>query len=811
MQRSLISACLIVRNEELRLEQCLKSLRPHVDELVIVDTGSNDKTPEIARQFADKFEVYRFCNDDLDRIEDFAKARNRALSLTTHPWVFWVDGDDEVVGAEYLREMAFEADQIPQYKGHGIQIFMNYEYDYDASGNVTCLLRRERLIKNKDSFHWVNPIHELLVPKPDQNVGILYRFDKTIIKHRRQGKTSSDPERNLRILKKWYEKHGESDPRQLYYLGVEYGGRGYHEESLSILKRYCRLSGWDDEKCNAMCQISATHLIREEFDEAIAWGLQATTVRENWFEPYYALLRAFYCKAMKSQSTRDWELAVHFGKVATSKPVTDSLLFINPMDRNVEVFRYLNFAYNRINQVVEALNCCEEALKAVPTDPQFLLNAAVYRAAKTVYDLKVNSQILHKTLQEMPSDLHPLKLDQLKVITDLLGISEALEQPKIAQSTTSIALPTHKERKFDGPLDIVFWIGDGVEKWSPDSLKSGLGGSETAAIYTSKLLAARGHKVRVFAEVGGVFDGVEYLHHSKFKDVECDVFISSRQPWVVQQSFKAGLKLLWIHDVHCGTYTQQMQQWLLKFDAVLVLSEWHKKFILETYPCLNPSIVIKTANGIDHSRFSGPAIKRTNKLVYSSSLDRGLEALLQMFPSIQEQVPGTELHVYYGFDWWKKFTEMKGNPPQELARIDAVEKGLKQPGVFFHGKQSQEVIAQAFKSAKVWAYSTWFHESFCITALEAQAAGAVPVTTAIAGLLDTVGSGFLIEGDCTRPGYQKQFIEHVVTLLSHEGIREQCSETAVQFASKFTWESVVDQWEQIFKQEFNMVPLLPAV
>lgn len=84
-----LSAALIVRNEERHLAGCLESVRGLVDEVVIVDTGSEDRTPEIAREHGARlfFEPWR---------DDFALARNAALSRATGDWILYVDADERV-------------------------------------------------------------------------------------------------------------------------------------------------------------------------------------------------------------------------------------------------------------------------------------------------------------------------------------------------------------------------------------------------------------------------------------------------------------------------------------------------------------------------------------------------------------------------------------------------------------------------------------------------------------------------------------------------------------------------------------------
>src|SRR5207253_1218124 len=78
---------MIVRNEDMNLSSCLESVRGVFDEIVVVDTGSTDRTREIACAFG--AQVFEFA-----WVDDFAAARNVALSHATGDYAFWVDADD---------------------------------------------------------------------------------------------------------------------------------------------------------------------------------------------------------------------------------------------------------------------------------------------------------------------------------------------------------------------------------------------------------------------------------------------------------------------------------------------------------------------------------------------------------------------------------------------------------------------------------------------------------------------------------------------------------------------------------------------
>lgn len=85
-----LSFCAIVKNEAKNLGRCLASVRPYVDELVIVDTGSTDDTVAIAQQYGATVSNFEWCND-------FAAARNYANSLVTGNWILTLDADEELI------------------------------------------------------------------------------------------------------------------------------------------------------------------------------------------------------------------------------------------------------------------------------------------------------------------------------------------------------------------------------------------------------------------------------------------------------------------------------------------------------------------------------------------------------------------------------------------------------------------------------------------------------------------------------------------------------------------------------------------
>ncbi len=806
--RAPISVCLIVRDEFPHIEKTFQSIRDHVEELVVVDTGSTDETPEVAKKYADRFEVFTGCNDASGRIADFSMARERSFSLATKPWVMWLDGDDTVENPQNLKVLT------DRHQGTDpCMLIFPYDYSHDAQGRCTCTFYRERVVHGeRKHFQWKSPIHEVLAPVDPSIPKFICEEVRITHWRSRVAKKVNDPTRNLRILKDFYAKVGESDARVLYYLGLEYGYAGQVEESLMMHKRYCALSGWEDEKMLSMMEICRWLTLQNKFDEAVEWALKAMVVKEDWGEPYLALTKAYYFKALPSGNRRDWERCAYFAKRYLASDPTRTVLFINPLERAVDIHRYLNQALNFIGDVKGALDSVDAALAVQPEDTNLEYNRALYVE-------HMEREAILAAMKRMHS-VGKASDDQLQIVEAVIA-----GKFKVGAQARALAANANEQARIvsavqaqagAGPgLDVSFYVGPGPERWNPETMaKTGMGGSEAMAYELSKRLAARGHRVTVYGDCAGMegtFDGVRWLDHPQFAGSSCDVLVASRRPQVLgdEAHVTAKARFLWVHDVHCGPELNYARA--LRADRILCLSEWHRQYFLDTYKHVHPSQVLVTRNGVDLSLYDQQMERDPKSMFYSSSPDRGMEVAVRLMPRIRAQVPGAQLHIYYGFDNWEKYA-----PPEQQKTIEMLKQLLRdheQHGVVFHGRVDQKTLAAAQLSSNVWAYPTWFSETNCITGAQAQIAGCRIVTSPIAALNETVGHrGKMIPGDWLSAPYQDAYVNAIVTELGRSeepGARESLMAEARQ---RFDLDSLADDWHLMFYRvlrELESRPLPP--
>ena len=401
-----IGCCLIVKNEEKTIEECLESIAGHVDELVIVDTGSTDKTVEICNKFTDK--VLHF-----DWIDDFSAARQFALEALSDDcdWFVWLDADDVVKNAEAWRGMAERDD------GKVDGYVFPYDYSRDEkTGQNTCTLYRERLIKNPKAWFWYGAVHEVLMKK-DKTQPAYAITDECSYFHKRPEEKNT-PERNLKIIQKYLadcKKKGEiPDPRMVIYEGSELMAHGQHLEAIRAFKDYIKVSGWDEEKYQAFHKMSDCLRAVGKFDDAIQCEMQGLTVKDDWADGYFGIAECYYHK-------KEWDKVLRWTERGFALGSPKTLLIVNPLDYTYAPRLYYAIALFNLGRVHEAIKITEEALDILPHDTNLQHNLMSFREAIRLNDmveaaLKLSEELVNhdeplKALELLKNVPYPIEFD----------------------------------------------------------------------------------------------------------------------------------------------------------------------------------------------------------------------------------------------------------------------------------------------------------------------------------------------------------------------------------------------------------------
>ena len=142
-----ISLCMIVKNEEIHIARCLDSVADLVDEIIIVDTGSTDRTVDIVSKYTSKIYFYPWK-------DDFSAARNESFSKATMDYCMWMDADDVLEDSEKDKFLQLKQSLPPDTD----MVMMKYHTAFDEAGNPSFSYFRERWIKNCPQYRWLGAV-----------------------------------------------------------------------------------------------------------------------------------------------------------------------------------------------------------------------------------------------------------------------------------------------------------------------------------------------------------------------------------------------------------------------------------------------------------------------------------------------------------------------------------------------------------------------------------------------------------------------------------------------------------------------------
>ncbi|SMD16892.1 glycosyltransferase [Sporomusa malonica] len=292
----LISIAMIVKNEENMLRACLDSVKAVVDEIVIVDTGSVDKTVEIAKSYTDKVYSYSWQGD-------FSAARNFAIDQCSCEWILYLDADERLaVRPESLRELITsttkEAFIVPlkNYCGPGCS-------DYNVIGVL-------RLFRNLPHYRFIGKIHEQIGIANQEVVG---HSDFPVISHSyiNTGRRQDKRRRNMSMLAEQLKHEPENEAFIKYYLGCEWLGLGRYLQAYACFR--CAYEQLDEShiffRSSAVRSLVACLRGMGRFEEALAICMKETAVY-----PEYTDL--FFDGGVVLEQLGEYEIALRWFKAA---------------------------------------------------------------------------------------------------------------------------------------------------------------------------------------------------------------------------------------------------------------------------------------------------------------------------------------------------------------------------------------------------------------------------------------------------------------------------------------------------------------
>ena len=286
-----ISVCMIVKNEEAVLARCLDSLKGIADEIVIVDTGSTDRTKEIAALYTSR--IY-----DFTWIHDFAAARNFAFSKATCDYIYSADADEVLEETDRKKFLALKEALLPE-----IEI-VEMIYVNPADCNMVYNFTREprpKLFKRLREFRWIDPIHETVALDP-----LVYSSDIEI-QHRPQSMHSG---RDFTAFQRELDKSGRLSERLYSMYAKELFISGELSDFEAAVpwfeKRMVQPEVSADARAEAVCVLAKGMALQKNYEKLLAFALtELATAAVSPSELLY-LLGEYYEETGRAKEAAFW-------------------------------------------------------------------------------------------------------------------------------------------------------------------------------------------------------------------------------------------------------------------------------------------------------------------------------------------------------------------------------------------------------------------------------------------------------------------------------------------------------------------------
>ena len=354
-----ISLCMIVKNEEMHIARCLDSIAKLVDEIIIVDTGSTDKTVEIVSKYTANIYSYSWT-------DDFSDARNYSFSKASMDYCMWMDADDILEETEMDKFLQLKQSLSPETD----IVMMKYNTAFDEAGMPSFSYFRERWIRNCSGYRWVGAVHEVIPP----NGKVIY--SDIAISHKKMN--AGNPDRNLKIYQKMLADKKTLEPRQQYYYGRELYYHKQYEEAVSVFEQFLLSpEGWIENKIEA-CSLCANCYFQLGQEQTAL----ATLLRSMSFDLPRAELCCDIGKYFLEQG--NYHNAVYWYETALNRPKNEYAGgFILPDCYDYIPLLQLCVCYDKMGDWQKAEEYNERAGACKPYSKAYLYNKQYFDSLKT--------------------------------------------------------------------------------------------------------------------------------------------------------------------------------------------------------------------------------------------------------------------------------------------------------------------------------------------------------------------------------------------------------------------------------------------
>jgi len=337
----LISVAMIVKNEEAVLSRFLTCLKGLADEIIIVDTGSTDKTKEIAESHEKvKFYSSKLFNEDTPTCDfSFSKARNESISKCSGKFIIWFDADD-YISSSNIDEIKAKVKEFQEFDTHSHEpVGFSFNIKYGKT-----YYRQYRMFTNffDIKFDEEHSCHEFLKLPP-----AIVHLSNVTVEHLPVKGRDSSVHRNLEIMLSDLSKNGGSS-RLYFYIANSFRELGKFSSAISYYNKHLSCCDWKEERFfsrfyTALCYKEIGDLTRAK-EQAILCCVEDDRFAEN-----FCLLGDLSFISNKLQEAQCW-----YNMAAIKQFPKDSMLFANKFYYGTYPEKQFNLCQHMLDNIAKS-------------------------------------------------------------------------------------------------------------------------------------------------------------------------------------------------------------------------------------------------------------------------------------------------------------------------------------------------------------------------------------------------------------------------------------------------------------------------
>ena len=769
---------MIVKNESHIIEDTLNMLCSKINfsYWVICDTGSTDNTCDIITHFFQSKHI----QGELHNHEWKNFAHNRTLALQAAfnktDLLFVFDADDEICG-QLNMPTTVDSDGYMLNFGHATGI--SYQ--------------RMLLVNNRIHWEYKSVIHEYIhCLKPNSTLTTI-EGDYYIVSGRR-GHRSSDVNKYLKdalILEEAYAEAKQNGDdlhmRYAFYCANSYKDCGKHEDAIKWYKVTLTQDNWSQEKYMCCLNLYNEYNAIGETEKGIFYLVESFKYDTERMECVYILIKHYLLNGLPNVAYKYYENVKEFyeGKYLTTN--NNGKLFVEPDKANFFLPYYM-------------ILVCDKVKDRVPSSYQTIVK--MFEIIFTKKYIAVGDFYLGNTLFNLQffiekfvsicsnfTELFQSYIDYLE--TNNIDLSnydffKKFEPYGISRKVKTSIKSMFSEDDCKKSNKILIYTGFSNIPWNYTySLHNSLGGSESAVINLANSFP-KSYDIYIGGAVAEeIVDNITYVNLTTLKTlvktIPLHTVIVSRYVAFYEMFNEVSFfqSYIWGHDINLFNYGCNLDvgsiltKWSSRISGCVCQTEWHKNLFESHYPELKGKIATIN-NGIQIDKFVSKNVKTTNRFVYTSCSERGLDRLLELWPQIIESLPDAELFIAS----YNKFP----HNDYEHKLNDIIKK---QDSITHVGSLNKDNLYKLMSSAEFWLYPTNFNETSCITAMEMLMSEVICVYYPLAGLINTLG-------DYGIPVERGNEIDTIINLSLKK--KYEIRKRGLTYASSCSWNNRMKEW-----------------